>query len=114
MAYRSLCLGECPDPTKGVLDQGNRRKLGKSQRSAIKRFISCYNCPQQCGALINIEGVPPYMIKCFSKLTYAMAAHVDDLDFSWRICHKAFEYGLDSFSTPRFWPSGSSFMRQGF
>ncbi|MDA8333546.1 MAG: aldehyde dehydrogenase [Peptococcaceae bacterium] len=73
----------------------------KSQTGAIKRFISCFNCPQQCGALISYEDVPPYMMKCFSKLTYAMAAYVDDLDFSWRICRRAFEYGLDSFSTPQ-------------
>ncbi len=73
----------------------------ESQTKAIKRFISCYNCPQQCGALINHDDVPPYMIKCFSKLTYTMAAFVDDLDFTWRICKQAFEYGLDSFSTPQ-------------
>ena len=72
-----------------------------SQTSAIKRFISCFNCPQQCGALINHDDVPPYMMKCFSKLTYTMAAFVDDLDFTWRICKQAFEYGLDSFSTPQ-------------
>lgn len=73
----------------------------KSQTDAIKRFISCFNCPQQCGALISHEDVPNYMMKCFSKLTYAMAAYVDDLDFTWRICKRAFEYGLDSFSTPQ-------------
>ncbi len=73
----------------------------KSQRDAIKRFLSCFNCPQQCGALIVHKDVPPYMMKCFSKLTYAMAAFVDDLDFTWRICKRAFEYGLDSFSTPQ-------------
>ena len=73
----------------------------RSQHTAIKRFISCYNCPQQCGALIDFEDVPPYMMKCFSKLTYTMAANVDDLDFSWKICRKAFEYGMDSFSTPQ-------------
>jgi len=73
----------------------------KSQTSAIKRFISCFNCPQQCGALISHQGVPRYMMKCFSKLTYAMAAYVDDLDFTWKICQRAFEYGFDSFSTPQ-------------
>ncbi|BBO86033.1 aldehyde ferredoxin oxidoreductase N-terminal domain-containing protein [Desulfosarcina ovata] len=73
----------------------------ESQTSAIKRFISCFNCPQQCGALIMHDDVPPYMMKCFSKLTYTMAAFVDDLDFTWRICKQAFEYGLDSFSTPQ-------------
>jgi aldehyde:ferredoxin oxidoreductase len=73
----------------------------KSQTEAIKRFISCFNCPQQCGALISHQDVPRYMMKCFSKLTYAMGAYVDDLDFTWRICKRAFEYGVDSFSTPQ-------------
>jgi aldehyde:ferredoxin oxidoreductase len=73
----------------------------KIQKSAIKRFISCYNCPQQCGALISFEDVPRYMMKCYSKLSYLIAANVDDQSFSWRICQKAFEYGLDSFSTPQ-------------
>ncbi|MGB9904010.1 MAG: aldehyde ferredoxin oxidoreductase N-terminal domain-containing protein [Desulfotomaculales bacterium] len=73
----------------------------RTQTSAVKRLISCFNCSQQCGALISYEDVPRYMMKCFSKLTYAMAAHVDDLSFSFRICQRAFEYGLDSFSTPQ-------------
>ncbi|GBF34645.1 tungsten-containing aldehyde:ferredoxin oxidoreductase [Desulfocucumis palustris] len=73
----------------------------KTQTSAIKRFISCFNCPQQCGALIAYQDVPRYMMKCFSKLTYTLAAYVDDLGFSFRICQRAFEYGLDSFSTPQ-------------
>jgi len=73
----------------------------KSQLSAVKRLISCFNCPQQCGALITYQDVPRYMMKCFSKLTYIMAAKVDDLNFTWRICQRAFEYGLDSFSTPQ-------------
>jgi aldehyde:ferredoxin oxidoreductase len=71
------------------------------QLSAIKRFISCFNCPQQCGGLIMHKDVPPYMMKCFSKLTYLMGAYVDDLAFGFEIGKKAFEYGLDSFSTPQ-------------
>ena len=71
------------------------------QLSAIKRFISCFNCPQQCGGLIMHRDVPPYMMKCFSKLTYLMGAYVDDLSFGFEIGKKAFEYGLDSFSTPQ-------------
>ena len=72
-----------------------------SQTKAIRRFISCFNCPQECGGLIDHPGVPRFMMKCFSKLTYAMAAYVDDLDFTWKICQRAFDYGLDSFSTPQ-------------
>lgn len=73
----------------------------KTQTEAIKRFISCYNCPQQCGALIGHKDTPGYMMKCFSKLTYGMAAYVDDLNFGFEIAHRAFEYGVDSFSTPQ-------------
>jgi aldehyde:ferredoxin oxidoreductase len=72
-----------------------------TQLAAIKRFISCFNCPQQCGALISYKDVPRYMAKCFGKLTYSMAAMVDRLDFNFRILQRATEYGVDSFSTPQ-------------
>jgi aldehyde:ferredoxin oxidoreductase len=76
-------------------------KWATSQGKAIKRLISCFNCPQHCGALISYPNVPRYMMKCFSKLTYAMAAYVDDLDFGFRIAQRAAEYGVDGFSTPQ-------------
>ena len=40
------------------------------------------------------------MMKCFSKLTYTMAAY-SDLDFGFRIAQRATEYGVDGFSTPQ-------------
>jgi aldehyde:ferredoxin oxidoreductase len=40
------------------------------------------------------------MMKCFSKLTYTMAAF-SDLDFGFRIAQRATEYGVDGFSTPQ-------------
>jgi len=73
----------------------------KTQHTAIGRLISCYNCPQHCGALIDYPNVPRYMMKCFSKLTYGMAAYVDNLEFGFRIVQKAQEYGVDGFSTPQ-------------
>lgn len=73
----------------------------KIQTGAIQRFISCYNCPQQCGVLIQHQDNPPYMAKCFSKLSYLFGAVVDDQNFSWKICSRAFRYGVDSFSTPQ-------------
>jgi aldehyde:ferredoxin oxidoreductase len=72
-----------------------------TQREAVKRLISCYNCPQHCGALISYKGTPRYMAKCFGKLTYSMASYSDSLDFNWRILQRATEYGVDSFSTPQ-------------
>ncbi len=64
------------------------------------RLISCYNCPMKCGATITPPGQPTYMMKCFSKLTYTMAA-MSDLDFGLRIAQQATEYGLDGYSTPQ-------------
>jgi benzoyl-CoA reductase subunit BamB len=64
------------------------------------RLISCYNCPMKCGATISPPGQPTYMMKCFSKLTYTMAA-MSDLDFGLRIAQRATEYGVDGYSTPQ-------------
>jgi benzoyl-CoA reductase subunit BamB len=64
------------------------------------RLISCYNCPMKCGGTMSIPGLPTYMMKCFSKLTYTMAAF-SDLDFGLKIAQKATEYGVDGFSTPQ-------------
>jgi benzoyl-CoA reductase subunit BamB len=71
------------------------------QESARTRLISCYNCPMKCGAIISVPGLSTYMMKCFSKLTYTMAAFVDDLDFGFKIAQRATEYGVDGFSTPQ-------------
>ncbi len=40
------------------------------------------------------------MMKCYSKLTYTMAAF-SDLDFGFRIAQRATEYGVDGFSCPQ-------------
>ena len=72
-----------------------------SQKAAVKWLISCMNCPQHCGALVSPREGPYFMMKCFGKLTYCMAAYVDDLQFNFKILQRATEYGVDSFSTPQ-------------
>ena len=64
------------------------------------RLISCYNCPLKCGATVSVPGLPTYMMKCFSKLTYTMAA-MSDLRFGLTIAQRATEYGVDAFSAPQ-------------
>jgi benzoyl-CoA reductase subunit BamB len=64
------------------------------------RLISCYNCPMTCGATISPPGLPTYMMKCFSKLTYTMAAF-SDLEFGLGIAQTATEHGVDGFSAPQ-------------
>jgi aldehyde:ferredoxin oxidoreductase len=86
---------------RGFWTEDVNQNWSSAQVGAIKRLISCFNCPQHCGALISHENVPRYMMKCFSKLTYNMAAYVDDLEFGFRINQRAAEYGVDAFSTPQ-------------
>jgi benzoyl-CoA reductase subunit BamB len=76
------------------------QKWKDTQENVRKRLISCYNCPVKCGAIISVPGISTYMMKCFSKLTYTMAAY-SDLDFGFRIAQRATEYGVDGFSTPQ-------------
>jgi benzoyl-CoA reductase subunit BamB len=65
------------------------------------RLLSCFNCPMKCGAAISIDTrMCSYMMKCFSKLTYTMAAF-SDLNFGLRIAQKATEHGVDAFSAPQ-------------
>ena len=75
-------------------------KWTESLESVRQRFISCYNCPMKCGATINYPELSTYMMKCYSKLTYAMAS-MTDLDFGFRIAQRATEYGVDAFSAPQ-------------
>lgn len=86
---------------KDFWNENIEKKWETTQLSARKRLISCYNCPMKCGATISLPNMPTYMMKCFSKLTYTMAAYVEDLDFAFRIAQRATEYGVDGFSTPQ-------------
>ena len=76
------------------------KKWKETQESVRTRLISCFNCPMKCGATISVPGISTYMMKCFSKLTYTMAAF-SDLDFGFKIAQRASEYGVDGFSTPQ-------------
>jgi len=86
---------------KDFWNKENEANWTSTQLATVKRLISCYNCPQHCGGLVSFQGGPYYMMKCFGKLTYSMAAYVDDLGFNFRILQRATEYGVDSFSTPQ-------------
>ncbi|RLC22998.1 MAG: aldehyde dehydrogenase, partial [Deltaproteobacteria bacterium] len=85
---------------KGFWTDEVARDWLETMENARTRLISCYNCPMTCGATISMPGLPTYMMKCFTKLTYTMGAF-SDLDFGLRIAQKATEYGLDGFSAPQ-------------
>ena len=98
---------------RGFWDEHIDEEWPRVQKEGIKRLISCFNCPQHCGALISYKDNPRYMAKCFGKLTYAMASYVDSMDFAWRALQRATEYGLDSFSTPQILAFGIELYENG-
>jgi len=85
---------------KGYWTEDIARAWKETMESMQTRLISCYNCPMKCGATITPSGSPTYMMKCFTKLTYTMAAF-SDLDFGLKIAQIATEYGVDGFSAPQ-------------
>jgi benzoyl-CoA reductase subunit BamB len=88
------------------------QKWKQTQENVRTRLISCHNCPMKCGATISVPGLPTYMMKCYSKLTYTMAAF-SDLDFGFKIAQKATEYGVDGFSAPQAMAFGLELLEAG-
>ncbi|MCL2766610.1 MAG: aldehyde dehydrogenase [Peptococcaceae bacterium] len=92
--------GNSRDRRKNFWTQEVEEEWHAVQSNVRTRLISCYNCPLKCGATITIPGESVYMMKCFTKLTYTMAAY-SDLDFGFRIARRATEYGIDGYSAPQ-------------
>jgi len=78
-----------------------REQRWKEINDAVRlRWTGCYNCPKDCHQAIRVPGRQTYFQKCYSKLTYAMAAY-EEIDFNYDILAVTQEYGLDGFSTPQ-------------
>ena len=92
--------GNSRERRKGFWSDEIEEAWTETMDSMRTRLISCYNCPMTCGATISPPGKPTYMMKCFSKLTYTMAAF-SDLDFGLNIAQIATEHGVDGFSAPQ-------------
>ena len=85
---------------KDFWNEDIEKEWTKTLEESRTRLISCFNCPMKCGATISLPGLPTYMMKCFTKLTYTMGAF-SNLDFGLRMAQRATEYGLDGFSAPQ-------------
>jgi benzoyl-CoA reductase subunit BamB len=97
---QNFMWGNARERKKDFWNKEIEKKWKETQENVRTRLISCYNCPVKCGATISVPGISNYMMKCFSKLTYTMAAY-SDLDFGFRIAQRATEYGVDGYSTPQ-------------
>ncbi|MBW6487086.1 MAG: aldehyde dehydrogenase [Syntrophobacterales bacterium] len=96
----NFAWGNARTRRKGFWTEEVEKTWRETQENARKRLISCYNCPMKCGATVSVPNTPVYMMKCYSKLTYTMAA-MSDLEFGFQIAQKATEYGVDAFSAPQ-------------
>lgn len=77
------------------------RQWSETLERSRKKLISCYNCPIRCAGIIELPGFPTYVMKCYTKITYTMAAMVDSLEFGLKIAAKAQHYGVDGLTAPQ-------------
>jgi len=96
----SFAWGNARHRRKDFWNKEVEEKWKEIQEKAVERLISCYNCPMKCGGVITHPKLQRYMMKCYSKLTYTMAA-MSDLDFGFKIAGLAQEYGVDGYTTPQ-------------
>ena len=67
----------------------------------IKRTTSCYGCPIQCGALIEVSASKAYPLKCWGKMGWTFAAMDGDMDWNLDIAGRSLHYGVDAFGMPQ-------------
>ena len=96
----SFMWGNARTRRKDFWTEEVEKEWTETMEKARTRLISCYNCPLKCGATLSLPGKPTYMMKCFTKLSYTMAAY-SNLEFGLTIAQRATEYGVDSASAPQ-------------
>lgn len=96
----NFAWGNARTRVRGFWNKEREHKWKEISDTVRKRWTGCYNCPKDCHQAIHYPGRHPYFTKCYSKLTYAMAAF-KELDFNYDILGVTQEYGLDGFSTPQ-------------
>lgn len=64
------------------------------------RLQGCYNCPKNCHLVVKPPGRQRYMLKCYGKGTWHMAAF-QEIEFTFDILALSQEYGVDSYAAPQ-------------
>ncbi len=97
----SFAWGNAKHRRKDFWNDKVEEEWTETMEKARKRLVGCYNCMAKCHGIIEVPGYPTYVMKCFSKLTYVMAAMSDSLEFGLKIAGKAQSYGVDGYTTPQ-------------
>ena len=96
----NFAWGNARDRVRGVWTEEREKEWEATTRKYEVRWTGCYNCPKDCHVAIRYPGRQTFQLKCYSKLTYAMAAY-EELDFNYKMLSYTQEYGLDGFTTPQ-------------
>ncbi len=96
----NFAWGNARTRNRGFWNKEREEKWTAVTESVRLRWTGCYNCPKDCHQAIKYPGRETYFQKCYSKLTYAMAAF-EEIDFNYDIIGLTQHYGLDGFSTPQ-------------
>jgi aldehyde:ferredoxin oxidoreductase len=97
----NFAWGNARERRKGFWTKEREEKWKAISESAWLRGTGCYNCPKECRLLTSYPGRQAYFLKCYSQLTYAMAANQERAEFNFDIVGVTQEYGLDGVSTPQ-------------
>ncbi len=96
----NFAWGNARTRVRGFWTEEREERWTAVTNSVRLRWTGCYNCPKDCHQAIKYPGRHTYFQKCYSKLTYAMAAF-EEIDFNYDILGLTQEYGLDGFTTPQ-------------
>ena len=96
----NFAWGNARTRRKAYWNKEREKEWKDKWRQVRTRDSGCYNCPKNCHYSISYPGRHKYFLKCFSKLTYAMAAY-EEIDFNYDILGLTNAYGVDGFSTPQ-------------
>lgn len=96
----NFAWGNARTRMKGYWSKEREEQWVALENKIRRRWTGCFGCPKDCHQAIEYPGRRPYFQKCYSKLTYAMAAF-EELAFDYDIIGLTQEYGLDGYSTPQ-------------
>jgi aldehyde:ferredoxin oxidoreductase len=96
----NFAWGNARERRKGFWNKEREEEWKAISESIRYRWNGCYNCPRDCHQALHFPGQHTIFQKCYSKLTYAMAAF-EELEFNYKMISKTQEYGLDGYSTPQ-------------
>jgi len=97
----SFAWGHARERRPDFWNEEREREWRDTQEKSVERLVSCYNCHMRCAGITRHPELERFVMKCYSKLTYVMAAMADDLSFGLKIAGLAQEYGVDGFTTPQ-------------